>query len=50
VRERRERTEREIRERLGTDEWNRAYAAGRSASLDSLLSDIDARASQIIGT
>jgi predicted ATPase/DNA-binding XRE family transcriptional regulator len=51
VRERRERIEREIRERLGAEEWNRAYAAGRSASLDSLLNDIDAvRAPQIIGT
>jgi len=51
VRERRERTEREIRERLSPEDWTRAYAAGRTASLDSLLNDIDAkRATQIIGT
>jgi predicted ATPase/DNA-binding XRE family transcriptional regulator len=51
VRERRERTERDIRERLSPDDWTRAYAAGRTASLDSLLNDIDAkRATQIIGT
>jgi len=50
VRERRERTERDIRERLGADEWSRAYADGRTASLDSLLSDIAARAPQIIST
>jgi len=50
VRERRERTERDVRERLGDQRWARAYAAGRSASLDSLLKDIDAaRASPIMG-
>jgi non-specific serine/threonine protein kinase len=37
----RERAEREARERLGPDRWARAYAAGRSASVDSLLKDIE---------
>ncbi len=37
----RERTEREVRARLGPDRWERAHAAGRSASIDSLLKDID---------
>jgi tetratricopeptide (TPR) repeat protein len=32
--------ERDLRERLGPDRWALAYAAGRQASLDSLLSDI----------
>ena len=41
VRELRERTEREVRDRLGPDRWERAYSAGRSASIDSLLKDID---------
>jgi tetratricopeptide (TPR) repeat protein len=36
--------EREARARLGPDRWARAYAAGRSASIDSLLEDIDSRA------
>ena len=34
-------TEREVRARLGPDRWSRAYAAGRTASIDSLLSDIE---------
>jgi predicted ATPase/DNA-binding XRE family transcriptional regulator len=37
----REQTEREVRDRLGPDRWERAYSAGRSASIDSLLKDID---------
>ncbi len=37
----RERTEREVRDRLGPERWERAYSAGRSASIDSLLKDID---------
>jgi ATP/maltotriose-dependent transcriptional regulator MalT len=36
-----EQAEREVRTRLGPDRWARAYAAGRSTSLDSLLKDID---------
>jgi hypothetical protein len=36
-----EQSEREVRARLGPDRWARAYAAGRSASIDSLLRDID---------
>ncbi len=36
-----ERTERDVRARLGPDRWARAYAAGRSASIDALLKDID---------
>jgi tetratricopeptide (TPR) repeat protein len=50
VRELRERTEREVRERLGAEGWAQAYADGRSASIDSLLTDIDARTSQIMRT
>jgi predicted ATPase/DNA-binding XRE family transcriptional regulator len=42
VHELRERAEREVRARLGADRWTRAYAAGRSTSVDSLLKDIDA--------
>jgi len=50
VRELRERTERDVRERLGSDRWARAYAAGRRVSVDSLLKDIDsARGSDVIG-
>ena len=41
VHELRERTEQGVRARLGPDRWARAYAAGRSASIDSLLKDID---------
>ena len=33
--------EREVRARLGPDRWARAYAAGRSTSIDSLMKDID---------
>jgi hypothetical protein len=33
--------EREVSRRLGPDRWNRAYAMGREASIDSLLDDID---------
>ena len=36
-----EQAEREARVRLGPDRWARAYAAGRRASIDSLLKDID---------
>ena len=39
VRELRERTEQQIRTRLGEDGWARAYAGGRRASIDSLLRD-----------
>jgi hypothetical protein len=37
----RARTEQEVRTRLGPDRWARAYAAGRRASIDSLMTDID---------
>ena len=33
--------ERDARRRLGPDRWAQAYAAGRQASIDSLLEDID---------
>jgi hypothetical protein len=36
-----EQVERDVRGRLGSDRWSRAYAAGRQASIDSLLKDID---------
>jgi ATP/maltotriose-dependent transcriptional regulator MalT len=36
-----ERTERDVRARLGADRWARAYAAGRTASIDALLRDIE---------
>jgi ATP/maltotriose-dependent transcriptional regulator MalT len=36
-----ERTERDVRARLGADRWARAYAAGRTASIDALLKDIE---------
>ena len=36
-----ERTERGVRARLGPDRWAQAYAAGRTASIDVLLLDID---------
>ncbi len=36
-----EEADREVRARLGPDRWNRAYATGREASIDSLLDDID---------
>ena len=38
-----ERAERDVRARLGPDLWARAYAAGRGASIDSLLQDIESR-------
>ena len=34
---------RQVRARLGADRWAAAYAAGRKASIDSLLAEIDAR-------
>jgi predicted ATPase/DNA-binding XRE family transcriptional regulator len=37
----REHTEREARARLGPARWARAYTAGRTSSIDSLLKDID---------
>ena len=37
----REQAEREVRARLGADRWARAYAAGRVASIDVLIKDID---------
>ena len=36
-----EESEREARARLGPDRWALAYAAGRGASIDSLMEDID---------
>jgi ATP/maltotriose-dependent transcriptional regulator MalT len=36
--------EQEVRARLGADRWLRAYAAGRTASIDSLMKDIDSAA------
>ena len=36
-----ERAEREVRSRLGPERWARAYKAGRSVSIDSLLNDIE---------
>jgi hypothetical protein len=41
VMELRERTERDVRARLGADRWALAHAAGRNASIDSLLQDIE---------
>jgi predicted ATPase/DNA-binding XRE family transcriptional regulator len=35
--------ERDVRTRLGADRWSAAYTAGRKASIDSLLAEIDAR-------
>lgn len=43
VRDLLENAERRARERLGPERWGRAYAAGRGASIDSLLKDIDRR-------
>ena len=37
----RDQAERDARTRLGPDRWGQAYAAGRSASIDALLLDID---------
>jgi len=36
-----EQAERDVQARLGADLWSRAYAAGRSTSIDSLMKDID---------
>jgi predicted ATPase len=41
VRELRERAERQARARLGLIKWERAYETGRTASIDSLLRDIE---------
>jgi predicted ATPase/DNA-binding XRE family transcriptional regulator len=41
VRELRERVEQQARVRLGLIKWGRAYETGRTASIDSLLSDIE---------
>jgi tetratricopeptide (TPR) repeat protein len=41
VQERKEQAERHVRARLGPDKWAHAYEAGRTASIDSLISDID---------
>ena len=41
VQDLREQAERQVRARLGPHRWARAYAAGRTASIDSLLKDID---------
>ena len=41
VRGLREQTEREVRLRLGPSQWAEAYAAGRAASIDSLIREID---------
>ena len=41
VRDLREQAEREARARLGPNRWAQAYAAGRSTSIDAILSDID---------
>jgi predicted ATPase/DNA-binding XRE family transcriptional regulator len=41
VQELKERTERDVRVRLGAEKWARAYAAGRNASIDALIKDID---------
>jgi predicted ATPase/DNA-binding XRE family transcriptional regulator len=37
----RDQAESEVRARLGPDRWERAYAAGRVTSIDSLIEDID---------
>jgi tetratricopeptide (TPR) repeat protein len=37
----REQAERHVRARLGASRWDRAYAAGRNASIDSLIKEID---------
>jgi ATP/maltotriose-dependent transcriptional regulator MalT len=37
----REQAEKDARARLGSDRWARAYTAGRTISIDSLLKDID---------
>jgi hypothetical protein len=37
----RDQAERDVRLRLGADRWNRAHAAGRRMSIDSLLKAIE---------
>jgi predicted ATPase/DNA-binding XRE family transcriptional regulator len=44
VRDLRERVERDARGRLGPKRWRREYEAGRQLTVESLLTDIDARA------
>jgi hypothetical protein len=41
VQELKAQVERDTRTRLGSDQWRRAYAAGRQRSIESLLQDID---------
>jgi hypothetical protein len=41
VRQLRERVEQQARARLGVVDWTRAYETGRTASVDSLLEDIE---------
>jgi predicted ATPase/DNA-binding XRE family transcriptional regulator len=43
VLELRERVQRDVSELLGPERWARAHAAGRSASIDALLKDIDSK-------
>ena len=37
----RQQVEHDVRARLGADRWAHAYAAGRKATIDALLKDID---------
>ena len=48
VRDLREHTEHQARTTLGPDRWARAYAAGRTASIDALLEDIDRSADALV--
>jgi predicted ATPase/DNA-binding XRE family transcriptional regulator len=41
LRDRCRQTEREVRTRLGADRWRQAFDAGRRASIDTMLKDID---------
>jgi predicted ATPase/DNA-binding XRE family transcriptional regulator len=41
VQDLRNESERGVRARLGREQWDRAYAAGRGASIDALMKDID---------
>jgi predicted ATPase/DNA-binding XRE family transcriptional regulator len=41
VQELKDQTERDVRVRLGPEKWAHAYAAGRNASIDALITDID---------
>jgi predicted ATPase/DNA-binding XRE family transcriptional regulator len=41
VQERKEQAEQKVRARLGPQKWDRAYGAGRTISIDSLIRDID---------